>query len=239
MLFGYRGTAMINAFVLWSLWVEWKFYVILLPLLALAFSAIGSKWGRWLIPLALLASGLAFHYSEVTALQKINYSIFACGMLALLLRSTRIAPVMSGMPAALAGSAALILSMTLQPDPSYPLALAAYMLFFTCVICGNRFGGLLSIKGALVLGEASFSIYMLHGILLNVVFVSGADIMAAIPVEARPWLLVALIPLMSGISVLTYLLIERPGISLGRRLTRRWSQPRQNKADVSSEVAAP
>lgn len=90
-----------------------------------------------------------------------------------------------------------------------------------------------------MLGEASFSIYMLHGILLNVVFVSGADIVAAIPVEARPWLLVALIPLMSGISVLTYLLIERPGISLGRRLTRRWSQPRQNKADVLSEVAAP
>lgn len=239
MLFGYRGTAMINAFVLWSLHVEWKFYLIILPIIALLFTILGTARGRWLIPALMLIVGIACWLSDIPTLRNFNYSIFACGMLALLLRSSRYAPLFRGMPAALLGGAALILSMALVPVPDHPLALAAYTLFFACVICGNRFGGLLASKGALVLGEASFSIYMLHGVLLNVVFISGHDWVAGIAEPLRPWLLMALIPLMSGLAIALYMLVERPGIALGRRLGRRWRRPPPTKVQVSSEAVAP
>ena len=238
-LFGYRGTASINAFVLWSLWVEWKFYLIVLPLIAVAVGLIGARRGRWLIPVALLVSGIAFQYSGINVLQKVNYSAFACGMLALLVRSSRFAPMLCSMPATLIAGAGLAMSMALLPAPDHPLPLAAYALFFACVICGNRFGGLLATKGALVLGEASFSIYMLHGVLLNILFVSGSDLVALVPVTMRPWALVLMIPATSGIAILTYLLIERPAIGIGRRIARRFGRPAQTKAEVSSVVAAP
>lgn len=236
MLFGYRGTAQINAFVLWSLWAEWKFYLIVLPLIALAFSVVGVARGRWLIPVVLLVTGIAFGYAGLGVL---NFSMFACGMIALLVRQSRFAPILRGRTAALVAGTCLLLVVALLPGPDRPLPLAGYTLFFICVICGNRFGGLLGTRGALVLGEASFGIYMLHGVLLNVVFVSGGNLVAAIPVAVRPWLLVPLIPAMSGLAFVTYLLIERPAIGIGRRLAGRWGQPARSRAEVSSVVAAP
>ena len=239
MLFGYRGTAQINAFVLWSLWAEWKFYVFALPLIALAFSLVGARRGRWPIPVLLLGGGMAFGWSGVGALGKLDFSMFACGMIALLVRRSRLAPAFAGPAAAWIAGICLLLVVTLLPGPDRPLPLAGYTLFFTCVICGNRFGGLLGTRGALVLGEASFGIYMLHGVLLNVVFVSGGGLIPSIPVAARPWLLVPMIPAMSGLAFLTYLLIERPAIGIGRRVAGRWGRPARTQAEISSVVTAP
>lgn len=220
MLFGYRGTAQVNAFVLWSLWAEWKFYLFALPVIALAFSVIGARRGRWLIPIVLLVIGITVGFSGSAVLGKLDFSLFACGMIALLVRRGPLAPIFArrGM-AAVAGIAVLLVVALV--DPGHPLSLAVYLLFFTCVICGNRFGGLLGTRGALVLGEASFGLYMLHGVLLNIVFVSGGDLVGAIPVVARPWLLVPLMPVMSGVAFATHLAIERPAITIGRRLAVR------------------
>ena len=226
MLFGYRGSAMVNAFVLWSLWVEWRFYLLVLPPVALAIGLLGARRGRWLVPAALLASGIAIRYGGDPALARFNQSIFACGMLALLARESRLAPFLRGPAAALIAGVALALVVAILPEPDRALPLAVYTLFFACVICGNRFGGLLATRGALVLGEASFSIYMLHGVLLNIVFVSGGALVAAVPVAARPWLLAVLIPAMSLVAIATYLLVERPMIGIGRRLAAQWRRVR-------------
>lgn len=235
MLFGYRGTAQVNAFVLWSLWAEWKFYLFALPGIALAFGVIGAERGRWLIPVVLLIVGIAVGWSGNAVLGKLDFSLFACGMIALLVRRGPLAPLFARPgPAWIAGIAVLLVVALV--DPGHPLALAVYLLFFTCVICGNRFGGLLGTRGALVLGEASFGIYMLHGVLLNVVFVSGGDWVAALPVAARPWLLVPLMPVMSGVAFATHLAIERPAIAIGRRLAGRTPAV---STEPSSVVAAP
>lgn len=239
MLFGYHGTAQVNAFVLWSLWAEWKFYLIVLPLIALAISAMSARRGQWLIPIVLVASGIAFAWSGVPALGRVNFSMFGCGMLALLAGRSRLAPALRGAAAALVAAACLVLVATTMPAPDRPIALAGYTLFFACVLCGNRFGGLLTTRGALVLGEASFSIYLLHGIVLNVVFVSGGALVAQVPAAIRPWLLVPLIPAISGLALATYLLIERPAIGVGRRITRRWGRPARTRVEISSVVAAP
>lgn len=244
MLFGYPGTAMVNAFVLWSLWAEWKFYLVVLPAIAVAMSVIGARCGRWLVPVVLLASGLVIGYLNSFAWQKLNYATFACGMLALLVRDSRAAPWLRSASAALVSGGGLVLAVTLSPVPDRILPLVGYFLFFACILCGNRFGGLVATRGALVLGEASFSIYMLHGILLNILFLDGAPIVAAIPVGMRPWLLIVAMPVMAGLAITTHLAVERPTIAVGRRLARRWGRPAagqasQRRAAVSSVEVAP
>ena len=89
---------------------------------------------------------------------------------------------------------------------------------FGLFVLGNSLHGLLENKGLKVLGEASFSIYLLHGIVIYSAFsllkiynfTDGAFADYA-------WYLPLIILTVSTVSVLTYWSIERPFIIAPRR----------------------
>ncbi len=90
--------------------------------------------------------------------------------------------------------------------------------FFILVTLGNDMFGLFSLKSSQFLGEISYSIYLLHGIVLYLsfkyfFFVNIRNVTLISYLKYMPVLGLAVIILSS----LTYVFIEKPGIDFGRR----------------------
>ena len=101
--------------------------------------------------------------------------------------------------------------------PHVFMVLLLFVAFFLLVF-GNDIFGLLSSPASKLLGEISYSIYLLHGILLFVAF-SLFDSWSPAGVDLNIFML--FMPLFSIVVVLfcslTYYYIEHPGIEFGRR----------------------
>jgi len=222
-LLDYLDSGRINAYVLWSLWFEWVFYLLVLPVCAAAMDIVRDReLPTWSVPVGLLGVALGARVAarllghNVDALQ--YFPLFAIGMIAFECQSRpAIRSLLSRPIVALPAIAALAAGMTVARFP-YGAALPLFAVFFVCVACGNSLGGVLRTRGALVLGECSFGIYLLHGILLSIQFVDGAALPASLPTAWLPALLPALAAMIVPVTAAAYLLIERPGIARGRRL---------------------
>jgi len=82
---------------------------------------------------------------------------------------------------------------------------------FALFVLGNNLHGLLENRGMKILGEASFSIYLLHGIVLYLLFsVFSLFDFSAGSFSHYAWLLPVVLILVSSLSVATYWGIERP-----------------------------
>lgn len=215
----YADSGMINAFVLWSLWQEWIFYVFVLPLVALGLQlANPTKLPSWIVPAALLVLGLAGDAALGDRSPARFWSLFAIGMLAYELCAREPIRVwLTGRTAASIATIAMLLAVVFTPVPTGP-ALPAFAFLFFCVTAGNRFGGLFALPGLVVVGEISFGIYLLHGIFLNLLFLEGSALLARIPSVLLPLLMPLLGILVILVTAGTYLLIERPAWRFGKRL---------------------
>ena len=227
-LLGFAHTSRINAGVLWSLWYEWVFYLALLPLCAFAMDAVRARgWPTVALPVGALGVTLVASWAtgaSVTHLRLVQVMpLFAMGMLAFECRAVpRVADVLAR-PRVGGYALALLLLAVLSTGDPYGWALPAYALVFACVACGNRLGVLAS-AGARVLGECSFGVYLLHGMVLWLTF-------TRVPLAGVPTLwLPALLPILAVTAVLVaaaaHLVIERPMIALGRRVAPWRRSPR-------------
>jgi peptidoglycan/LPS O-acetylase OafA/YrhL len=82
--------------------------------------------------------------------------------------------------------------------------------------------GLLKTRAAQRLGAISYSIYLVHGICLHMAFSSAMLREFAFGSITQYWTVVLVTALMvTGVSSLTFALIERPGILLGRGVLGR------------------
>lgn len=234
-LFGYEQSNVINAKVFWSLWYEWLFYFLVLPIMAL-----GRDWTRrWLpgfvLPLILLMIGLIIGpiVTPVVKLFSVIFYLpfFALGMLAYELRVRQVvAQLLASRLAAALATVGVAAAVILAHGPYALPQLLAYALFFACVACGNSFFGLLTLRGSFVLGECSFGIYVIHGIILFVLF------SFAIPRELATPFLPLLMPVAAILSVLlsivAHLMIERPMIHLGRQFGRARARTAVERASL-------
>ncbi|WP_431064158.1 acyltransferase family protein [Methylotuvimicrobium sp.] len=163
---GYKDTVLIIASVAWTLKYEWLFYI---SLPAIRF-VIKKGW-----PLILIASiGIVILFFKKLTLYHVSSDYFILfligGCVAWLRvsyqdRLTIINTPLISIFALIAYVAALWL------DDTYRLAHIALMsLFFLCVALGNTLFGLFSNKVSIFLGEISFSIYLVHGIILYFLF---------------------------------------------------------------------
>lgn len=229
-LLNYPNSGWINAYVLWSIWFEWLFYFLILPICALISSHRGRN-GSWIIPALLFLLTVPAHHllGQFRLWGYLPY--FAIGMFASECQShPGLATSFRTRPISVAATAGLLIGMTLFFTP-YGFAMLLGGFFLVCVACGNNLYGLLQLRGALVLGECSFGIYLLHGVLLNVMFVSGRSVIMMLPI----WLLPAFLPIAGFVIVfisgITYLLIERPANQFGHTFAKRWM--RQNRATAT------
>jgi peptidoglycan/LPS O-acetylase OafA/YrhL len=229
-LLNYPESGRINAYVLWSLWYEWIFYLLVLPLSALAMDFVRGRLPSWTVPASLLLISLMLRH--LAGLQKLHLHglqnlpqyipFFSIGMLAYEVQlSPSLRTLLQRRNIALLATFSLIAGMVTAPTPYATPQLCFLGFFFTAVSCGNSFAGVLRTKGALALGECSYSIYLLHGIILSLLFENCIWFVDKFTIS---YVFFCVLPLVALVIVcvtpLTYTLIERPMIAQGNRIAR-------------------
>lgn len=216
---GVARTSLIVASVTWTLPYEWLFYA-LLPLLALTTGArpAARLWPWLLLGIAALALaaplGLSWRF----------LAAFAGGMAAAVLQRSSAVRAAATSPWAcgvVLVCAALVVG---RYDTAYSAApLALLTLAFSLVASGASVFGLFTCPTSRLLGELTYGIYLLHGLLLFVLFrfVIGFDAAAQLSPLAHWAVVLACVPLLLGITWLTFRCVEQPGIAWGRRLADR------------------
>lgn len=237
--FGYEESGIVNASVLWSLKVEWTFYLLILPVLALICSTRVVQARRFLVPVVMAVIGVAVHRLHPKPIFLDNLVVFACGIAAHPILAMRGARWFAHPLAGLLAAAGFVGVMLLSTDPLNPIVLVVVGFFFLCIAAGNRFGGIVSNKAAIVLGEISFGIYMFHGIVLNLFFhtllANWPSLSYAQAALTLPLLAIAVV----AVAAALHLVVERPFIELGRKLVMgRKPRPDEETAG-SSVVVAP
>jgi len=115
-------------------------------------------------------------------------------------------------------------------------------VFFISIVCGNNLFGLLTTRGAQYLGTVSYSLYLIHGIVISILLMIAAHYDIAI----TPWNFWLLI-LLCGVSIVvisgfTYRYIEFPFIEMGSgivvRTFKRHNNPKKNLSDMRCNQSA-
>ncbi|MGX1308037.1 peptidoglycan/LPS O-acetylase OafA/YrhL [Amorphus suaedae] len=229
-------TSNIMAFVTWSLIYEWFFYFSL-PVIAMVFGVRSS-----IFPLLLGALGLYGLYRLNVDLLFQKY--FFAGAVAVFLAkwsayrrfsSTFLASCLIIFFAAIL----VYFDIDTWSGAWGPLLLC---LVLSTVASGNSIFGILTIRPAIFLGDISFSIYMLHGIVLYIViniFFGAGRFRSMGPNEY--WLVVVMItPFLVGVCFVSYVLVERPSMRYGKKFglvasdwlqSIRRRQPRQTEGE--------
>lgn len=209
----------ITAGVTWTLHYEWLFYLNLLWL------AVFARWRGTHLPFAiagmitcllLMRFGVMLRWNP--GMNALLACLFFCGMVCASLERV----TWFRLPSAAASlAAAVILIMLFQyiATNATPVAVILMAAAFWTVTSGGTMFGLLMTRGAQRLGNISFSIYLLQGIVLSVAFGDGSVRRFALAGPLQYWTVIALCcAVLVCVATLAYYFVERPGITLGRRL---------------------
>jgi peptidoglycan/LPS O-acetylase OafA/YrhL len=230
---GYHPTGQIIAYVPWTLKLEWKFYASL-PLLAYALSrAIRHEFATAIVPAALLICAAV----DAIVFDKpylMFVASFALGMLAVeAARRPRWAAWLQSPVAAVAGLLALSAEFVLCQSAFSIAANVLLAAFFAPVVSGNSYFGALAKPASVALGEISYSIYLLHGIVLSLFMVEGFTA-AGWPASPLMWLaLPFLVSVIVLLAIATFNAIEKPAINYGKSVGRRLQAARPTVSSVS------
>lgn len=111
-----------------------------------------------------------------------------------------------------------------------PIPVLGLSVFFLAVAAGQDFGGLLTRRPVVWMGDVSYGVYLLHGLVLWTLFTANAPLRAAV-LGNEPLFAVLLAGagvVVIGLASLVHVAIERPAVARGR--TRRI---RTQDADLS------
>nr|WP_314491821.1 acyltransferase [uncultured Pseudomonas sp.] len=215
------GTGNLISNVTWTLLYELYFYLAL-PLLGLIFLYRGKLRTTLccLVGLYVLAQLVGLEH----ALKKKYLMSFLGGIAAVYwVRRPALLDWSRSRAGTWTAAALLLIVLTLfnKTFATFPLLLLS--LAFCIIVSGNDLLGALSLRSARWLGEVSYSTYLLHG------FVLWWLVYRLYPqwgfAVGQPWPFIGVIALSCVVLVVlssfTFLLFEKPGIALGKRLTRR------------------
>lgn len=219
---GFQQAPIVNG-VYWSLKYEWLFYLFL-PL------GLMLKRGRGFLLLAITASAFIYFFSNRG--EEWN---FLFGILAALIGEKAWVSKINWMrwPVTIVAVAAMLLLFS-NFDVGYGWEQS--LLIFICFVCianGNDILGILTSRAARMLGAASYSIYLMHCILLFVAL-RIANQLAPVKYATAPeyWIVIALCGVAVVLaSALTYRLIEHPLMKL--------KAPKWLRESDTSHVATP
>lgn len=218
---GYNQTSYIPAGAIWTLRYEWAFYF-LLPTIALVIRQYGGLQRSRIaaILVAILASKFVRNYSIWGFWLNLG-SPFLLGMLCyeltLIPPLTKLARSSAASALVLGSGVGLLITPYLSQWSLFNLLL--FTAFFP-ISAGNTVFGILTLWGSKVLGNASYSIYILHGTVLHVLFQNMPG--AASDELGWLWLLLPVVTAaVTAISILLYHAIELPFIQFGKRATEK------------------
>ena len=210
----YADTRLVIAGVDWTLRYEWLFYLSLPLVAVLLFRLRG-------IGVALLVALVGVSYLWPTELINIETQYFVLflvgGMGAWLYPRTASLRPMIASNAASSLVVLLLVAILLYPHTLDSWHLLMVSTCFLMLACGNPLFGLLMRPGAKVLGEISYSLYLLHGLVLYGLFTLPAVSITGMPINVFAWWLPLVAVLVVGVSAVSFLLIEKPWMQYGRR----------------------
>ena len=211
---GSKEAFVVIAGVTWTLPYEWLFYCAL----PLAAPLLGVR-ARWpLLVGALLVTAGMIHYvkPETVYLACFGGGIFTAYLVRSPVFRARARAPYAAVFAVAALGAAMFLFSTLQ-SPALILLTTA----FAIITAGNTLGGLLAWPAARLAGEITYSVYLLHGLVLFAVFhfLLGTE-RAASFTAFQHWLVIfACVPLTVLVCCLTFRWIEAPAMQRSTKVS--------------------
>lgn len=212
-----RHTGYVFGGVAWTLLYEAWFYLSL-PLLAIIIFHNTALWKK------MLAVGIVAALFLVNHLQIAICAAFLGGILAVYWRlNERRVKLAASRTASVIALVCLACVGIFIYDPFNVLAIALLSVFFVAISSGNTLFGLLEMPAARWMGEISYSIYLIHGIVL---WLFMRIIVPRLPGfhPSFAWLAaigLLLTPILVLVTSASYLAIERPFITLGHQFSKR------------------
>ncbi len=220
---GFGNTWLVTAGVTWTLQFEWLFYLAL-PLIACATAP-----RRWVVASALCLLGFVFaaEFYKSTVLFAFGSGMFA----ALCCEEPRIVRLARSPWGNLFSIGPLVFAVAYFPvayawGPPMPLPADFYVLAlmtvaFIAIAGGSTLFGLLRHPICKALGDLSYGIYLLHGIVLYVVFrfIVGIPRAASLSVFEFWSIIAASGVFLTALASLAYRYLEQPALGLTGRVT--------------------
>lgn len=225
---GYPDTNYIVAGVTWTLSFEWFFYLSL-PLTALAARRPKADLLFTTDALFIVMIYAARHVTpSLTAPPVICIALFLIGMSCASLERGNLLAKLPNWISSLLLAALLVMVFIAFPSANMAAPVALLGIAFYLIISGCDLFGLLTSRAACRLGNVSYGIYLLQGLVLTVVFSFHQTRTFALTSPLRHWAMILLCGmLLAATSTCTHVLVERTGIDLGRRLAGRLTTVRQ------------
>jgi peptidoglycan/LPS O-acetylase OafA/YrhL len=200
--------------VTWTLRYEWFFYF------SLPFIAVLARY-RWAhLPFSIagffVLIGLSsYEHSGVSSL----LALFGVGMIAASLNALKVVPKVPNYLSSSLVVLSLITAFTLRS--SMPAISSTFLIGFAfyLIASGCTVFGLLTTRAARRLGDISYGIYLLQGIVMAFLFSWGPARKFSLASPAGHWAVaLAGALLLIGFAGVAHIFVERPGIRLGRKL---------------------
>lgn len=209
---GIKDTSLIVSAVTWSLPYEWFFYFSL-PLWAFITHASKSYW-------AVFWGGMGMLLYFLCGCNPFYLLAFAGGFAATILaRYAFIRKFLSHPGFSLIFFLILLIEINFFPTVYLPGAVPLLAAAFCIVACGNTLFGILESNISRVLGEMTYSLYLLHGLLLFCVmhFLGQHFLVALSPLQY--WTIIALLtPVLIVGCFISFRFIEEPCMRFGKQL---------------------
>lgn len=206
----------VMAGVLWTLPYEWLFYFTL-PVFAIILRIR-------VVPVLLFLPFLVILYQLKFGLSYIAALPFVSGVIAaVLVRQNFLKKFASGKAAAVICFLMVGILLLLYDNPVGPYSQVVLAIVFYAIVSGNSFFGLLTSKFSRILGEISYSMYLLHGLSLYFLFrvVLGDSVLVSLS-ETNYWFCVVFfVPFLICFCYMTFLLIEKPMMSMASSCSER------------------
>lgn len=211
----YEATRVL-AGVTWTIAYEWAFYAALL--VVAPFARQRGHLAIVLVALTLCVAAKTLWHVEAPGFA----ALFLIGMTVASLLHKNVRPRLSANSASLL--ALLCLALALSSGRSGYATSTALLLagFFYLVCSGASLFGFLSTLPAQRLGRISYSLYLMQGLALTLVFAPGPVREFALLSPAAYWAAgIVCACLLVTASALGYAFVERPGIDFGKQVVRR------------------
>jgi len=217
----YQNTGMIISNVTWTLNYEVFFYTSL-PLIYLIFL----KKTNWKITafciLLIFFLHNAFEWSH--SLKKNILLSFLGGILAAYwVRQPFLLDLAQSRLASIIAITSITIAFTAFHKSFSALPLILITIFFTVLASGNKLFSKLKARPVSWLGEISYSIYLLHGLLLWLATNQIKRLTTEGTLNETNYIYITLLltPALIAISTLTHISIEKPWISIGKKISRK------------------